>query len=97
MSQKDNSKNDYLLELDDSLGEPLKLKLDKIKSLVAQGKELYAASFKKNISIIELQKKYSSLAPGEKSDEFLKLAGESPKTPGWQIPRWTPGKLAVSS
>ena len=49
MSQKDNSKNDYLLELEDGLGEPLKLKLDKIKSLVAQGKELYAASFKKNI------------------------------------------------
>jgi len=75
MSQKDNSKNDYLLELEDSLGEPLKLKLDKIKSLVAQGKELYAASFKKNISITELQKKYSSLNSGEKSDDFLKLAG----------------------
>ena len=56
MSQKDNSKNDYLLELVDNLGEPLKLKLDKIKSLVAQGKELYAVSFKKNISITELQK-----------------------------------------
>lgn len=75
MSQKDNSKNDYLLELEDSLGESLKLKLDKIKSLVARGKELYAAGFKKNISIIELQKKYSSLNPGEKSDDFLKLAG----------------------
>ena len=75
MSQKDNSKNDYLLELEDSLGESLKLKLDKIKSLVASGKELYAAGFKKNISIIELQKKYSSLNPGEKSDDFLKLAG----------------------
>jgi lysyl-tRNA synthetase, class II len=75
MSQKDNSKNDYLLELEDSLGEPLKLKLDKIKSLVAQGKELYAASFKKNISITELQKKYSNLNSGEKSDDFLKLAG----------------------
>lgn len=75
MSQKDNSKNNYLLELEDSLGESLKLKLDKIKSLVAQGKELYAASFKKNISIIELQKKYSSLNSGEKSDDFLKLAG----------------------
>jgi lysyl-tRNA synthetase class 2 len=75
MSQKDNSKNDYLLELDDNLGEPLKLKLDKIKSLVAQGKELYAASFKKNISITELQKKYSNLNSGEKSDDFLKLAG----------------------
>jgi len=75
MNQKDNSKNDYLLELEDSLGESLKLKLDKIKSLVARGKELYAAGFKKNISIIELQKKYSSLNPGEKSDDFLKLAG----------------------
>jgi len=75
MSQKDNSKNDYLLELEGSLGESLKLKLDKIKSLVARGKELYAASFKKNISIIELQKKYSRLNPGEKSDDFLKLAG----------------------
>ncbi|MBE3036845.1 MAG: lysine--tRNA ligase, partial [Candidatus Atribacteria bacterium] len=75
MSQKDNSKNDYLLELEDSLGEPLKLKLDKIKSLVAQGKELYAANFKKNISTTELQKKYSSLNSGEKSDDFLKLAG----------------------
>ena len=75
MSQKDNSKNDYLLELEDSLGESLKLKLDKIKSLVARGKELYAAGFKKNISITELQKKYSSLNPGEKSDDFLKLAG----------------------
>ncbi|MBE3089613.1 MAG: lysine--tRNA ligase [Actinobacteria bacterium] len=75
MSQKDNSKNDYLLELEDSLGEPLKLKLDKIKSLVAQGKELYAASFKKNISVTELQKKYSCLNSGEKSDDFLKLAG----------------------
>ena len=75
MSQKDNSKKDYLLELEDSLGESLKLKLDKIKSLVARGKELYAAGFKKNISIIELQKKYSSLNPGEKSDDFLKLAG----------------------
>jgi len=75
MSQKDNSENDYLLELEDNLGEPLKLKLDKIKSLVAQGKELYAVSFKKNISITELQKKYSSLNSGEKSDDFLKLAG----------------------
>lgn len=75
MSQKDNSKNDYLLELEDNLGEPLKLKLNKIKSLVAHGKELYAASFKKNISVTELQKKYSYLNSGEKSDDFLKLTG----------------------
>ncbi len=75
MSQKDNKKNDYLLELEDNLGEPLKLKLTKIKSLIAEGKELYASNFKKTISITELQKKYSNLNPGEKSDDFLKLAG----------------------
>ena len=75
MSQKDNSKNDYLLELEDNPGEPLKLKLDKIKSLVTLGKELYSPNFAKNISISELQKKYSSLNSGEKSDDFLKLAG----------------------
>ncbi|MCL5069473.1 MAG: lysine--tRNA ligase [Actinobacteria bacterium] len=75
MSQKDNGKNDYLLEFEDNLGEPLKLKLDKIKSLAAQGKELYAANFKRNISITELQKKYSNLNSGEKSEDFLKVAG----------------------
>jgi len=75
MSQKDKEKNDYLLELEDNLGEPLKLKLAKIKSLISQGKELYAANYKKNISITEMQKKYSGLNPGEKSDNILKLAG----------------------
>lgn len=75
MNQKENNGKDYLLEFEDNAGEPLKLKLDKIKSLISKGKELYASNFRKNISVAELQKKYSYLNSGEKSEDILKLAG----------------------
>ena len=66
---------DYLLELEESLNEPLKIKLDKIKSLIKSGKEIYSSSFKKNISVAEIKKKYINLKPGEKADDLLKVAG----------------------
>ena len=66
---------DYLLELEESLNEPLKIKLDKIKSLIKNGKEIYSRSFKKNASVVEIKKKYINLKPGEKADDLLKVAG----------------------
>jgi lysyl-tRNA synthetase, class II len=66
---------DYLLELEESLNEPLKIKLNKIKSLIKSGKEIYSSSFKKNTSVAEIKKKYINLNPGEKADDLLKVAG----------------------
>jgi lysyl-tRNA synthetase, class II len=66
---------DYLLELEESLNEPLKIKLDKIKSMIKSGKEIYSSSFKKNTSVAEIKKKYINLNPGEKADDLLKVAG----------------------
>lgn len=66
---------DYLLELEESLNEPLKIKLAKIKSLIKSGKEIYSSSFKKNTSVAEIKKKYINLKPGEKADDLLKVAG----------------------
>jgi lysyl-tRNA synthetase, class II len=66
---------DYLLELEESLNEPLKIKLDKIKSLIKSGKEIYSSSFKKNTSVAEIKIKYINLNPGEKADDLLKIAG----------------------
>jgi lysyl-tRNA synthetase, class II len=66
---------DYLLEFEESPGETLKLKLDKIKSLVKKGKEMYAGGFKKDNSVLEIRKKYDYLKPGEKSDDLVKIAG----------------------
>jgi len=65
----------YFLEHEQSLSEPLKLKLDKVKSLVESGREIYAVSFKKDSSITEIKNKYSSLNPGDKVDKIYNIAG----------------------
>ncbi|MBM3713815.1 MAG: lysine--tRNA ligase, partial [Actinobacteria bacterium] len=65
----------YFIEQEESVNEPLKLKLEKIKSMVESGKEIYSASFKKNSSISEIKNKYCTLQPGDKIDEIYKIAG----------------------
>ncbi len=66
---------DYYAEAEETLSEPLKLKLEKIKRLSEKGVTLYAENYKKNTSVSQLKEKYSNLAPGEKSDEIYRIAG----------------------
>jgi lysyl-tRNA synthetase class 2 len=75
ISNTGKKKYKYFLEQEESLNEPLKLKLEKIKSLVESGEEIYASSFKKNSSTSEIKGKYSTLQSGDKVDEIYRIAG----------------------
>jgi len=70
-----DDKYEYLLETEEPLGETLKAKLDKVKSLKSKGVRLYGSKFEKNISISGLREKYSQLSAGEKAEGNFRIAG----------------------
>ncbi|HAX18589.1 MAG TPA: lysine--tRNA ligase [Actinobacteria bacterium] len=71
----ENSDAEYLLELEDPLSEPLKLKIEKIKNLRENSKDIYSRDFKPNTDIDTLKKKYSEIDNQEKIEEIFLIAG----------------------
>ncbi|HHT79129.1 MAG TPA: hypothetical protein GXZ93_04955, partial [Actinobacteria bacterium] len=71
----ENSDAEYLLELEDPLSEPLKLKIEKIKNLRNVSKDLYSRNFKPNTDTETLKKKYSDIDNRERKEEIFLLAG----------------------
>jgi len=71
----ENSEAEYLLELEEPLGEPLKLRLDKIKNLRKESKDIYYRDFKPDTDIGNLRKKYSDIDSQEKIEDVFKIAG----------------------
>ena len=71
----ENSDAEYLLELEDPLSEPLKLKIEKIKNLRENSKDIYSRDFKPNTDIDTLKKKYSEIGNQEKIEEIFLIAG----------------------
>ncbi|MBM3700109.1 MAG: lysine--tRNA ligase [Actinobacteria bacterium] len=66
----------YYAEIEESLSEPLKVKIEKIKDMASKGHELYySGSFKKTAEIGKIIETFSGLQPGEKSEEVFKTAG----------------------
>ncbi|MDZ7839044.1 MAG: OB-fold nucleic acid binding domain-containing protein [Actinomycetota bacterium] len=75
MSNNNKSQEQYLLETEQPLSEPLQLKLDQIKKLKQKGEVLYSNDFRPNAAIGELKEKYSGLEQGEKTEEEFQVAG----------------------
>ncbi|MBN1298576.1 MAG: lysine--tRNA ligase [Actinobacteria bacterium] len=77
----DNSKSDqyeYYAETEQSLSEPLKLKIKKIKEMSANGANLYyPGKFKKNADISRIIDLHSGLGPGEKAEDVYRIAGRA--------------------
>lgn len=71
----ENSDAEYLLELEDPLSEPLKLKIEKIKNLRNVSEDLYSRNFKPDTDTETLKKKYSDIDNQEKIEEIFLLAG----------------------
>jgi lysyl-tRNA synthetase class 2 len=71
----ENSKAEYLLELETPIGESLKTKLEKIKELKKKGSDLYKAKFETNTDTKSLQEKFSSIEAGEKAEGEFSIAG----------------------
>ncbi len=74
-NQTNEENYDYYVEIEEHLSEPLKVKLDKIKKMQSQGIRLYADNFYKTAQIFEVKEKYKNLQPGDKTEDFYKLAG----------------------
>ncbi len=70
-----SSESKYLMEFEKPLAEAMEKKLEKMKSLRKEGKNIYAAGFEKDSDIIDVKTKYSSLLKGEKDDAVFKIAG----------------------
>ncbi len=75
MNENNREENPYLLETEKPLSEPLKIKLEKIKKLKRQGKNLYYSGFRPQAKISELRKEYGDLKQGEKSEKKYSIAG----------------------
>ena len=74
-SGKDNF--NFLIESEKSLSEPLQIKLKKIKSMIKEGKSIYADKFPKNADIKEIKSNYSHLDAGDRADETYRIAGRA--------------------
>ncbi len=72
-----NKDFDYYAEIEETLSEPLKIKLQKIKALQKEGKSLYSDKFSKTAQIYQIKEKYANLSPGEKTEDFYKIAGRA--------------------
>src|SRR5665647_143027 len=71
----ENSKAEYLLELETPIGETLKTKLEKIKELKKKGSDLYKAKFETNTDAKTIHEKYSSIEAGGKAEGQFSIAG----------------------
>jgi lysyl-tRNA synthetase class 2 len=69
------SKKRYLLESEKPLAEPLKKKLEKVKTLKKDGKILYKTRFERNTDIANIKIKYSDFKAGDKDETVFKIAG----------------------
>ncbi len=70
------SKSEYLLESEKPLAEALKNKLEKIKALKKEGKNIYETRFEKDTHIADVKAKYSQLKAGDKDEKTVfKIAG----------------------
>jgi len=66
---------EYLLELEEPLSEPLKVKLDKVKASKKSGEVIYRKSYAGRICIKDIRERYSSLEIGQKTENTFKIAG----------------------
>ncbi|MDD3519736.1 MAG: lysine--tRNA ligase [Actinomycetota bacterium] len=71
----ENSEAEYLLELEDPLSEPLQVKIEKIKNLRENSKDVYSRNFKPTTDTDTLKKKYSDIDNQQKIEEVFLLAG----------------------
>jgi lysyl-tRNA synthetase class 2 len=65
----------YMVEAEESLNEPIRIKLNKISKMKELGIDLYADKFCKTAEIAEINEKYGNLAPGDKSEDVFSVAG----------------------
>ncbi|MCG9479028.1 MAG: lysine--tRNA ligase [Actinomycetia bacterium] len=75
MSNNNKSQEQYLLETEQPLSEPLQLKLEQIKKLKQKGEILYSNDFRPSAVIGDLKEQYSGLEQGEKTEEEFQVAG----------------------
>jgi lysyl-tRNA synthetase class 2 len=66
---------EYLLELEEPLSEPLKVKLGKVKALKKSGEVIYKKNYAERIPIGDIRESYSSLEIGHKTESTFKIAG----------------------
>ena len=74
-SKKDNFS--FLIESEQSLSEPLQVKLRKIKSMLKEGKNIYSGKYPKNADIKDIKADHTHLKAGDKTDEVYKIAGRA--------------------
>lgn len=70
-----SSRAEYLLESEKPLGEALRAKLEKVKTLRKSGKEIYKTKFSKNCDVIDIKNLYSNLKKSSSADDVFKIAG----------------------
>ncbi|MDD3819340.1 MAG: lysine--tRNA ligase [Actinomycetota bacterium] len=70
-----SSENEYLLEFEEPLAEPLKKKLEKVKEFKKDGKNLYKSRFEKNTDIANIKANYPDLKAGDRDETIFKIAG----------------------
>jgi len=66
---------EYLLEMEGSLSEPLKIKLEKIKALKKAGEDIYKGRYDRSSQAKDIREGYSYLEAGQKTEDVFKVAG----------------------
>ncbi|MEA2015942.1 MAG: lysine--tRNA ligase [Actinomycetota bacterium] len=69
------SKGEYLLDAESRLAESLEKKLEKVKALKKDGRDIYKGRFEKNANISDIKAKYAELKAGDKDTYIFKIAG----------------------